>query len=144
MRAYKKLMSVRQISPLTWLFLIPAGVLVSLYTSLGVIGAWIFGGRINGTADLLFVINPLLALPIFLAVIASLRWATILLWLYFLYVWGFSFVLSCPRLVLNPLASPASWLLLIAVMLVTLAFIVDMLTRRAETRHALVSGPSTA
>ena len=89
MRAYKKLMSVRQISPLTWLLLIPAGVLVSLYTSLGVIGAWIFGGRINGTADLLFVINPLLALPIFLAVIASLRWATILLWLYFLYVWGF-------------------------------------------------------
>ena len=39
MRAYKKLMSVRQISSLTWLFLIPAGVLVSLYTSLGVIGS---------------------------------------------------------------------------------------------------------
>ncbi len=144
MRAYKKLMSVRQISSLTWLFLIPAGVLVSLYTSLGVIGAWIFGGRINGAADFLFVINPLLALPIFLAVIASLRWATMLLWLYFLYVWGFSCVLSWPRPVLNPLASPANWLLLIAVILVTLAFIVDMLARRAEASRALVSGPSTA
>jgi hypothetical protein len=58
-------MSFRNISTINWILLAPAGVLTLIYTLLGVVGGWIFGGRIAGPKDVVFLIYPLLAFPIF-------------------------------------------------------------------------------
>jgi hypothetical protein len=126
-------MSLGKISTISWLLLTPAGVLTLIYTLLGTVGGWIFGGRIAGPKDIIFLIYPLLAFPLYLSVFKSLKWATILLWLYFLFVWGFSIVLSWPRVLFNPLSSVVNQLLFIALVLVLAAYIVESRAHRVDS-----------
>jgi hypothetical protein len=126
-------MSLTPISVTIWFILMPiAGVLALCYTLLGIIGTGIFGGRIGSLADVIFLILPLLAFPIFLSIFKSLKLGTILLWSYFFLVWGFSVVISWPRIFFNPLSSVADQMLFAAVLLVQAGFLLGIRRRRTE------------
>ncbi len=62
-----------------WILLGTAAVLTLVYSWLGSIGLWVFGGRITGMHDVGYLIQPLLAFPLCMLMLASVRWAA----------WGF-------------------------------------------------------
>jgi len=129
-------MSVKRFGPFSVFLLVPAGISIAIYTGLGVIGTWIFGGRINGAKDLLYVLNPLLAFPLFLVIFSSIRLAVGLLWVYFLYTWAYSIVLSWPQRVFTPFNSSADWILFAGVVLVSLSMMNEIRISRSDTRTA--------
>lgn len=62
--------------------LLLAGILPLYVSSLGTVGLWIFGGRLKMVGDVIFIIYPLLAFPIFCFVAVSLRVAVVAFWAY--------------------------------------------------------------
>src|SRR5215469_13878557 len=64
------------------LLLLIAGALCLLYSALGMVGVWIFGGRLHSAADVYSIFSPLLVFPLFLISFISLRWSVVLLWIY--------------------------------------------------------------
>ena|SRR5215467_13132923 len=109
-----------------------AGVLCFLYSALGVVGLEIFGGRLHSAADVYAVLSPLLAFPLFLVSIFSLRWGVLLLWTYLIIdrIWlvrGNWRLLVSPA-ILSGFSRADKWLFL-AVLLISAAYLVERRTR---------------
>lgn len=80
--------------------------------------------------DVVFVIGPILAFPVFLLVFVSLRMAAIGLTTYFAANWIYDIVRSCPHCAFDPVPSLGRWLVLIAFLLVDIAWLVERFAQR--------------
>jgi hypothetical protein len=127
-----KAFSLRYKSAIAALFTLSAGLLTLACTWLGLVGLWIFGGRLYSIQDIIFIVYPLLAFPIFLLVFVSRRAMAILLTLYFAANWIYDMLRSLPRITIDPVPSMASWLLLTAVLLADAAWILETRRHRGE------------
>lgn len=107
-----------------------AALLIFAYSWLGVVGIGFFATRLNGFRDMLFLWRPIMAFPIFLIGLISLKISTLLLWVYLLCTLAYYFVLSWPRFSLDlPLAD---WGLVVAVALQSGAYLIGRRDHRGR------------
>ena len=124
-------MPLKHGSATSWALLIPAAICIGIYATLGVIGLWVFGGRISDAKDLFFVAFPLLSIPAFSVTFwGSLQKGATCLWVYFIAKWLFVFLMSLPMIAWEPISSAADWLVLIPPILVQVAAIIE--SRRSQ------------
>ena len=86
-------------------------ILAAIYTGIGLVGFWVFGGRMTNAADLYFVLAPLLALPAAIICLFSRKSGAIIMGVYFLLDWLVKIIISLPAVALNPLDSYSAWFL---------------------------------
>jgi len=107
-----------------------AGLLLLIRTGLGLIAVLGFG--IDSIETLVTMLCLTLALPIYLVGLFSLRGATIGLWVFFGLNWTYLSLMSKPLGVVNPFSWPYGSHLIVAAILVQLAY---SLLARAPDRH---------
>jgi hypothetical protein len=111
-----------------------AAVLTVLYTWFGLVGLWIFGGRLNSIADAVAIYKPLLALPLFLVSVRSLRLASLLFSGYVLLTLVFYLLLDWPNLGFT--LSISDWWLVVSAALLLFAWRLDE-RRKGQSRGNL-------
>lgn len=110
-----------------------AAVLTALYTWSGLVGLWIFGGRLNSTADAVAIYKPLLALPILLVSLRSLRLASFLFSGYVFLTLIFYLLLDWPSLQFS--LSISDWWLVVSAVLLLFAWGLDERRKRQSRLH---------
>jgi hypothetical protein len=107
-------------------FLALAGLLTFAYSALGFVA--LFGMDLTGglIRDLL-LLWPLLAFPVFLLILISLRWAVLAMWLLIFCAWGRCCEFNTSLWIHRLPESPADSALFVAVVLVTLSYIISAL-----------------
>lgn len=122
-------MSVKRLSISGWLLFIAAGLLSLAYTWLGSIGFWFVGHSRMAITDYMLLYQPLLAFPIFMVGIASLRAAVVAMWIYVTATYMLYLIASWPQISPEIFTSRADWGLLAATVCLQMSLVLGQKRR---------------
>lgn len=132
-------MSLKQFSKATWALIVAVGLLLGFYSWIGSIGFWFIGHSPMRAKDYALLYQPLLAFPILLFLMVSLRATVIALWSYVTATMAVYAFVSWPRISPELLSSKADWFLFLAALLLQLSLLIENKRRGLVHRRA---GPS--
>jgi hypothetical protein len=99
------------------------------------VGVWVFGGHLNSAVDFIATYKPILALPIFLLGIRSLRLASFLFSGYVFLTLVFYVILDWPHPLLQ--LSTGDWWLVISAALQLFAWRLDEMRKRVDSGRVI-------